>query len=431
MTKQKWYELDNAAKIVPSTTKGSDTRVFRISCELKEEVDGVLLQQALDRTVPAFPHFASVLRKGLFWYYLDSSSIHAKVQPENKPPCAAIYRDGRRRLLYRVNYYRRRINLEMFHVLTDGTGAFSFLKAILCNYLTLAHDLEEEEQPQDAASLQEKGDDAFSRYYSRATKGKPKEQSSLPRRAYHLQGERDEQLQTHLLEGTVSAEKFLRAAKEHNATAASFTTALFMEAIMDEMRVQDKKLPIVLSVPVNLRNYFPSETARNFFGVINVAFYPEDYDGTLQSILQVVQASFKRQLEQEQVSLSMHDYARLEHNLAIKTVPLALKNIIIAAVNARVQRGITGTVSNVGRIEMPEPFAGYIDRFSCFMAAPDVQISVSSFGGKMCFGFASPFEGHPAMMRFFRKIVALGVDVEIASSDSWDEDEAQGLAGGS
>ena len=144
MARAKWYELDNNAKIVPSTTKGSDTRVFRITCELKEEVNGALLQHALDRTVPDFPHFASVLRKGLFWYYLDSSNIHAVVQQENKPACAPIYWDGRRRLLYRVNYYRRRINLEMFHVLTDGTGAFDFLRAIVCNYLKLAHSLDEE-----------------------------------------------------------------------------------------------------------------------------------------------------------------------------------------------------------------------------------------------------------------------------------------------
>lgn len=419
----KWYELDNAAKIVPPTTKGADTRVFRISCELKEEVDGMLLQEALDRTVPDFPHFASVLRKGLFWYYLDSSSISAIVQPENKPPCSAIYRDGRRRLLYRVNYYRRRINLEMFHVLTDGTGAFSFLKAIVVNYLMLAHDLEPEEESGDPSSLQEKEDDAFSRYYSRATKGKPREQKDQPARAYHLQGERDEQLRTHLLEGTVSSEKFLRAAKEHGTTAAAFTTALLMEAVVDSMRVRDKKLPIVLSVPVNLRNYYPSETARNFFGVINVAFRPEEYDGTLRSILDVVQASFRRQLDEEQVDLTMHGYARLEHNIAIKTVPLPIKDLVIAAVNARVQRGITGTVSNVGKVVMPEPFAGYIDRFSAFMAAPEVQLCVCSFGGRMCFGFASPFEAHPVMMRFFRKIVALGVDVEIASSDSW---EAEG-----
>ena len=143
MTQQsRWYELDNAAKIVPPTTKGSDTRVFRISCELKEEVDGEILQRALDKTVPDFPYFACVLRRGLFWYYLDSSSIRAVVQPENKPACAPIYQDGRRKLLYRVNYHRRRINLEMFHVLTDGTGAIAFLKTIVCRYLQIRHDIE-------------------------------------------------------------------------------------------------------------------------------------------------------------------------------------------------------------------------------------------------------------------------------------------------
>lgn len=419
MAHPKWYELDNAAKIVPSTTKGADTRVFRIACELKEEVNGTLLQIALDRTVPDYPHFASVLRKGLFWYYLDRSSIRAVVQPENKPPCSALYQGGRRKLLYRVNYYRRRINLEMFHVLTDGTGAVSFLKAIVCNYLDLAHGLEGEirTETRESSSLTEKEDDAFTRYYQKEKKGRPNE--AQPRRAYHLRGERDEHLQTHLIEGTVSTRKFLQAARDKKTTTAALTTALFMESILEEMRVRDKKLPIVLSVPVNLRNFFPSDTARNFFGVINVSFYPEKYDGTLDSILKVVQDSFNRQLKEDQVSLTMHEYSRLEHNIAIKAVPLPIKNIVIAAVNSQVQKGITGTISNVGKIDMPEPYAQYIDRVSCFMAAPDVQVCVSSFGDKMCFGIASPFESHPAMMRFFRKIVALGIDVEIATSDCW------------
>ena len=416
MARPKWYELDNAAKIVPSTAKGADTRVFRITCELKEDVDGALLQQALDRTVPDFPHFASVLRKGLFWYYLDSSNIRAVVQPENKPPCSAIYFDGRRRLLYRVNYYRRRINLEMFHVLTDGTGAFSFLQAIVCNYLILAHGIEEK-GPLDLSSVKEKEDDSFSRYYQKEVKGKPAER--LPRRAYHMQGERDEHMQIHLIEGTVPVPDFLTVVKKHHTTVSAFTTALFMESVLEEMRERDKKLPIVLSVPVNLRNYFKSETARNFFGVINVAFYPEQYDGSLGSILKVVQASFKRQLTQDQVALSMHDYARLEHNIAIRPVPLFIKNLVIAAVNSGVQKGITGTISNVGRITIPEPFHSYIDRFSCFMAAPDVQISVCSFGGKMCFGIGSSFVTNPVLMRFFRKMADLGIDVEIATNDSW------------
>ena len=103
------------------------------------------------------------------------------------------------------------------------------------------------------------------------------------------------------------------------------------------MSVRDRKYPIVLSVPVNLRNYFPSDTARNFFGVINVVYDPALYDGTLESIIPVVRESFDKQLKQDQVELTMNSYAALEHNIAIKVVPLFIKNLVISAINAQIQ----------------------------------------------------------------------------------------------
>ena len=47
----KWRKLDNAALAFPLVTGKDDTRVFRFYCELKEEVDPELLQQALDETM--------------------------------------------------------------------------------------------------------------------------------------------------------------------------------------------------------------------------------------------------------------------------------------------------------------------------------------------------------------------------------------------
>ena len=137
MAQTKWYQLDNAAKIVPSTAGGSDTRVFRITCELNEEVDPEALQSAVTAAARDFPHFSSVLKKGLFWYYLDQSDLDAEVTRDDRPALDTIYWEGRRNLLYRVNYHGRRINLEMYHVLTDGTGAFEFLKAILAESNTI------------------------------------------------------------------------------------------------------------------------------------------------------------------------------------------------------------------------------------------------------------------------------------------------------
>ena len=45
---RKWRSLENTAKIFPATSGKKDERVFRISCQLKEEVDPAKLQKALD-----------------------------------------------------------------------------------------------------------------------------------------------------------------------------------------------------------------------------------------------------------------------------------------------------------------------------------------------------------------------------------------------
>ena len=377
MAQNKWYQLDNAAKIVPSTASGADTRVFRITCELREEVDPEILQIAVTEAAADFPHFSSVLKKGMFWYYLDESELTPEVTPDNLPALATIYWEGRRNLLYRVSYYRNRINLEMFHVLTDGTGAFEFLKAILSSYLEIKYDIEELRTEGSRASHADHMDDAFGKYYHKAG-AKPEEQKSAPKKAYHLRGDKDENLQSHILEGTVSVVKFLKAARERHSTVAELSTALFIRAILKEMSVRDRKLPIVLSIPVNLRNYFPSETARNFFGVINVAFDPADYDGSVESIIPVVRASFERQLRQDQIELTMNSYASLEHNIAIKVVPLTFKNLVISMANHKVQKGITGTISNVGKITLPAKFEAASIRVDAVIAQRSVKITAAN-----------------------------------------------------
>ena len=138
----RWYKLDNAAKIVPSQAHGADTRVFRLTAVLKEVVNKELLEQALQEVAPEFPIFNVVLKKGIFWYYLEDSEIVPVVSEEGEYPLEAIYYPGKRNLLYRVNYYRNRINLEVFHVLSDGTGAFMFLKHIVARYLEIRYSLD-------------------------------------------------------------------------------------------------------------------------------------------------------------------------------------------------------------------------------------------------------------------------------------------------
>ena len=93
-----------------------------------------------------FPTFLMVLRKGLFWHYLEPCNLRPIVKEEYKEPCSRLYIRDKKTLLFEVTYYKKRINFEVFHVLTDGTGATEFLKELVKNYLYFAHKEEGLEQ---------------------------------------------------------------------------------------------------------------------------------------------------------------------------------------------------------------------------------------------------------------------------------------------
>lgn len=73
--KIEWTKLDNASKIFPSIANIKDAKVFRVSCELYENIDPIFLQKSLDLTMESFPFYKSVLRRGAFWYYFENSNI--------------------------------------------------------------------------------------------------------------------------------------------------------------------------------------------------------------------------------------------------------------------------------------------------------------------------------------------------------------------
>ena len=415
LERNKWYKLDNAAKIIPGTTRGANTRVFRIACELFEEVDRTLLQAALDEALREFPYFNCVLRKGLFWYYLDGTDIQPVVTEDNQPACGPLYFPGRRNLLYKVTYFHNRINLEMFHVLADGTGAFRFLRRIIINYLRLAHDLPKADRA-DRSSTVEKSDDAFRRYY---TKNKQKGQLKrfMATRAYQIKGQRDQNEQMHLIEGTVSAKEFLAAAHRFHTTAGIFMTSLFVKSVIDAMTMKDLKKPISISIPVDLRRFFPSVTSGNFFGVINVIIRAESRDMTLEEVIAKVSAPFKEQLSRENIEKTMNAYSAYERNVGIKMVPLFLKELGVQGLSTIAGTGVTASVSNIGVIEFPEAFEKYIKQFSPFMASLNIQLTTATYKDRMAFGFCSSFEECSVITGFFRYLTDLGIRVELATND--------------
>ena len=156
MSRSNWYTLDNTAKIFPSMTTKINTNVFRLVCSLKENVDVDILNIALEKTLREFPMFLYQMKDGLFWHYLEKSNIKPIIEIDNKYPCSKIDNG----LLFRISYYKKRINLEVYHVLADGNGAMEFLKYLVCTYVDIKNNLKLD-IPLNESSVFEKERDDF------------------------------------------------------------------------------------------------------------------------------------------------------------------------------------------------------------------------------------------------------------------------------
>lgn len=410
-----WWTLDNAAKIFPSTGSAHDSKVFRFVCELREPVDPQLLQNALDKTVERFPMYRSVMKRGWFWYYLEDSPLPARVCREELPPCCPIYPSVRRSLLFRVLYYRRRISLEVYHALTDGTGALNFLCALVYEYLLLRCPDEFPRPvpalPYDASQSQRQAD-SFQKYYEKPA-GRSMERSPA---AYQIRRERLPRNHLAILEGQMPLDQVLACARERGVTLTELMTAVFLRAIHAGMRVRDRKKPVVITIPVNLRSYFPSKSARNFFATINVGYDFSKGEDSLEAVLKEVRRSFRKNLTEEKIRERMNALCALEHSVPLRLVPLPLKDVILRIANMIAAQGVTASFSNIGKVSMPKEMEKLIHLFSVFASAGMLQACACSFGGVYAVSFASAYRVCETERVFFRELTQLGIKVVLTTN---------------
>lgn len=411
-----WIRLDNAAKIFPSNTNEKDTKVFRISSQMKQDIDAKLLQEALDKTIELFPIYKFSLRKGVFWYYFQELELRPLIEEESKPPCSSIYIPNRKNHLFRITYYKKRINLEIYHALTDGTGALLFLNTILFYYLTKRHEDElKEKMPKldYAITNSQMIGDSFLKYYT----GPAKNYSIRMPKAYKIQGRRFLDNRINIIEGILSVEEVIGEARRYNTTLTIYITALFIYSIYLDMPARQRKNPIVLSVPVNLRSFFTSVTARNFFATINVKYDFRKGNHSLEDVIEAVKKTFKEELVEDKLKEHLNRLASLEKNAFMRLIPLSIKDIVLRAASGINGRGLTAAITNIGKISITDGLADYVDSFSIYTSVRRPQLCICSYGDKLSISFISPYNNSEIQKTFFRALSKKELQVTIRANE--------------
>lgn len=410
-----WKKLDNAAKIFPPNSKKSDTKVFRFACELYDSIDKNALQNALNITVDAFPLYKSIIKSGLFWYYFEMSHFKPMVMEENLPPCSPLYDKNNKTLLFRVMYYKKRISFEVYHALSDGAGALQFFKTLIFHYIIIKYEYKFKDKIPHLdieASVAQKMDDSFQKYYSSSAVGVKKKSVT----AYKLRGMKIPEYRISVIEGLVPVDSIIQKVKEYNTSLTIFLAAILMCAINEEIPIRHKKRSVVLSIPVNLRNYFYSETARNFFGVINVSYNFAAGSSDLREVIEHLKKEFKENLTEEILAKRINNLSSLEHNFLLRAIPLGIKDIALKIANSVVDRSYTSTLSNVGKVVVPDEIKQFISSFDIFVSTNKLQACVCSYENKLRISFTSAFVSTEIQRRFFKQLTSLNLPVIIESN---------------
>jgi len=415
---KKWHRLDNSAIIYPAISGDNLTNTYRVSATLKDDINPEILQLALENTLKYFIPFKVRLKAGFFWNYLEDNALPPIIKEENDFPCRHIDFKRNNLYLFQVSYYKKRINIEIFHALTDGTGGFKFLKAICYQYILLAYPekfFEKEKSRVYGISHANISEDSYKKYYE------PKKMKKVKsKNAFTFKGARFPFDANGEIHGYIPIDQMKKVCKEKDCTITQYlVTCLFWGIYTETLNQIYPKKSVNIFTPVNLRTFFGSNTILNFFSGISTKIDFKRNDLTFEDILNEVKKQFAEKLTREYIMEKLAFKVGGGYSFPIRLVPLPIKNFVLKLIYLKGSKSNTMTLSNIGKIDVLEMFQDYFDEFG-FLMSPSkkecMKSSVVSYEDTIVFTFCSVLENTDLQKAVFRKLASDGLDVTIKSN---------------
>ena len=342
-----WYPLDNSAKIYPLSMKENWMSVYRLSYYLNEDVVPEVLQIALLFTMKRFPTFRTSIRKGFFWHYIDGIKKRFAILEDDVVPCSYINISKVGKPSFNVLYYKNRISVEIFHILTDAYGGITFLSTLVAeyfkllgknvNYNDITLDINE------SISKEELKDEFVDK------KIDSKKGSLIDKKALSLDGKLSNISPCQIIHFDLDLAKLKALAHNHDITINELMLS-FLFLVLSYST--SKEGYIKIQVPVNMRKYYKSKTLRNFSLYNNISLKKSEITNLTDVIKKVKNQS------QEKLSKNKLNEVFVYSNKLVKSlrlVPLFIKrpiaNFIYGFIGDKAQ---TTVLSNLGVINLPK-----------------------------------------------------------------------------
>jgi len=420
MTKQKKpriFDLDGAGIIYAVTYQKKWNRVYRVAAVMKEDIRPEVLARAVADLRGRFPSFYVQLDRDFFNYKLQTVDDTDVLNKEDAYPCGHITAGSGEKPMFRVKYFRNRISLEIFHIITDGGGALNFLKNIVARYLELQGF--SVEKTDGVLNLNDKPagretEDSFKKVVCDESN---KIKRSEPF-AYKYKQPTTPNL-FKLTHGFLPVDEIKRITKQKGVTVTEYFTALYTWAFFENMLPKDNKKPFKISVPMDLRRLFESVTLRGFAFYVNTCVYPSgivDFD----DVLAEVTGQLREGLKKENLAARVAANTAAQNSPLYRYMPLFLKRVFLK--NAYLLFGekiMTTALTNLGLVKIPKGMEEHLDHFD-FVAggtlANYLNCAISTCGNTINVIFSSRSESTDVQRTFFTFLAKQGIPIEIQSN---------------
>ena len=352
--KQDRIKLDTPSIMFTALTTKTWGRTFGFSAALSNgEIDPALVRQACRDIAPFYPHVFTNLRKGFFWNYQVPSghdiNIYEKSRRTVKP--IGFRTDGKPD--FRVTYSGSRITFEAAHCLGDGKGLLRFFAALITRYSQLKNGDTAPFVPETPAA--EAAENSFDRYYQK----NGEKDRSRPEKAHHLNVSFNEGL-PEIIYAAMPVDKVKEKAHEKHMTVTEYLAAVLILGVI-RSEPEPIERPVSVFVPVNLRQFFPSDTMRNFVIQTEIKFYPEGKrDDSLDFICEKTAKRLKKQLTKENLQSVINKYGSLANNPVLGAIPNFIKTPVMKKLQYSSHAAATTIFTNLGQIELPEYLQGVV-----------------------------------------------------------------------
>ena len=420
-----WLKLDNAAKLFPAIMSGELTAVFRITAFLKKPVKFSAIKEAVEITSKRFPYFSVSLGSGLFWHYLEYNYQFPRIQTEEKIPCTAFAAGRSNEPLYRILVKENRISVEFFHILTDGGGAFEYLKSLLFTYFRLTGNLITSTEgiiSPESIITDDEMEDGYKRFFRRKIPPPGK-----LTKAWHLPFRLNEKPRLKITRSEIALDKLLEIARRHNVTITEYIVSVYLHSLQmiyleEKEKVKKQKRGVLrIEVPVNMRKKLPSKTMRNFslFVLPEIDLRLGVY--TFEEILKIVNYQLQTGADVKQIGRFLSQNVGHEKSPFIRFLPLFIKSMAISAVYRRLgSTQCSGIMTNLGCVKLPAEMEALIDSFELVPTPPNTHVKICAamvtFRNKLRLTFCNISSSSSFEMHFLRHLVESGIPVKMLNN---------------